>query len=667
MEEELRCPVCQQIYSNPVLLPCGHAMCLNCALQRQCPPSAVTVRPDPDESDTSGSDVDKLSVASETDSGVVCGSGGSRPASYLGSPEPAALALLCRKCGKHVYFDEHGAYNLPRYRTLQKVVDRYVEAKDVVLKCQLCESSPRDAAVLCEQCEVLYCEPCRERCHPSRGPLAQHRLTEPRAGRGGAPSASARHPVPCSCPDHPGQPLVNYCVDCKLAVCNSCVQDGKHRGHELQSLAVIAKAHKTDLSFHLQQLTERAKSAADYIHQLKGLADVVTDNCAEFEATVSERCDELMELIQQRRHQLIQYLHSTRDDKIRSVKQQVSQATVRLQQTNGLLMFCIEALKERDDSAFLQISQMLTHRVASYDLMWGRDITDQSINPDLDLSLETDTVRAAIQQFNFIQMKPPGPPTLLAEECTAENNRLRLRWRPHPTSHHDGFIVQLNDGVGFQDAYCGREAHCLITGLHFNTRYKCRVKGYNSTGDGPPSDAVSLRTTDVAWFTFDPSGRHPDVSLSRDNSSATCDSFESRVALASVGFSRGTHYWEFSVDKFDGNADPAFGMARAGVSRDCMLGKDNKGWSMYIDGKRSWLMHQDIHSGRAEGGIKAGDTVGILLNLTAQKLTFYINDVVQGRIDFGGLQGTFYPAVSLNRNVAVTLHTALEPPVGADC
>ena len=242
MEEELRCPVCQQFYSNPVLLPCGHAMCLNCALQRQCAPAAAAARADPDESDTSGSDVDKLSVASETDSGVVCG-GGSRPASYLGSPEPAALALHCRQCGKHVYFDEHGAYNLPRYRTLQKLVDRYVEAKDVVLKCQLCEGTPRDAAVLCEQCEVLYCEQCRERCHPNRGPLAQHRLVPARAGRGGPPAAG-RHQQPCSCSDHPGQPLVNYCVDCKLAVCNGCVQDGKHRGHELQSLAAIAKTHK---------------------------------------------------------------------------------------------------------------------------------------------------------------------------------------------------------------------------------------------------------------------------------------------------------------------------------------------------------------------------------------------------------------------------------------
>ena len=49
---------------------------------------------------------------------------------------------------------------------------------------------------------------------------------------------------------------------------------------------------------------------------------------------------------------------------------------------------------------------MLTHRVASYDLMWGRDITEQPhVSPDLDLSLEAGSVRAAIEQFNFIEMK----------------------------------------------------------------------------------------------------------------------------------------------------------------------------------------------------------------------------------------------------------------------
>lgn len=44
------------------------------------------------------------------------------------------------------------------------------------------------------------------------------------------------------------------------------------------------------------------------------------------------------------------------------------------------------------------------------------------------------------------------------------------------------------------------------------------------------------------------------------------------MALGSVGFSRGVHYWEFTVDKFDADTDPAFGIARIDVARDKMLG-----------------------------------------------------------------------------------------------
>jgi tripartite motif-containing protein 9/67 len=60
--------------------------------------------------------------------------------------------------------------------------------------------------------------------------------------------------------------------------------------------------------------------------------------------------------------------------------------------------------------------------------------------------------------------------------------------------------------------------------------------------------------------------------LSADGLTATTDSYEPRVLLSSVGFSRGVHYWEFTVDRYDGAADPAFGVARRDVTRDSMLG-----------------------------------------------------------------------------------------------
>lgn len=170
----------------------------------------------------------------------------------------------------------------------------------------------------------------------------------------------------------------------------------------------------------------------------------------------------------------------------------------------------------------------------------------------------------------------------------------------------------------------------------------------------------------MAWFTFDPCIGLPELDFSEDNSTVTCEGYEHRVALGSVGFSRGVHYWEFVVDRYDSDTDPSFGVARLDVAKDQMLGKDDKGWSMYIDKQRSWFMHCGIHVNRSEGGIGPGSTVGILLDLERRRLSFYVNEEPQGPVAFTDLYGVFYPAVSLNRGVTLTLHTAIDAPSDTD-
>lgn len=54
--------------------------------------------------------------------------------------------------------------------------------------------------------------------------------------------------------------------------------------------------------------------------------------------------------------------------------------------------------------------------------------------------------------------------------------------------------------------------------------------------------------------------------------------------------------------------------------------------------------------------------MGVLLDLTRRTLTFSINEDQQGPVAFENLEGLFFPAVSLNRNVQVRASTgALEP------
>lgn len=102
----------------------------------------------------------------------------------------------------------------------------------------------------------------------------------------------------------------------------------------------------------------------------------------------------------------------------------------------------------------------------------------------------------------------------------------------------------------------------------------------------------------VAWFTFDPNSGHRDIILSNDNQTATCSSYDDRVVLGTAAFSKGVHYWELHVDRYDNHPDPAFGVARASVVKDMMLGKDDKAWAMYVDNNRSWFMHCNSHTNR---------------------------------------------------------------------
>lgn len=253
MEEELRCFSCKQYYSNPVLLPCYHALCLNCAVQLQQPAqgaggttigSAGTSGENAESLASGSSDYqesDKLSILSETDSGVVCTS---RPNSYVGTPNgsfPSALSLSCPICHKLVYFDENGAYNLPKYIVMQTIVNRFCEVRSLTLKCQMCENEPaNDATIMCEQCEVLYCDSCKDSCHPSRGPLAKHTLVEPKRGL----NAASFRGKDGKCFEHEEEIINMYCQVCKVGVCALCLMDPRHNSHDVQAIVTMCKSQK---------------------------------------------------------------------------------------------------------------------------------------------------------------------------------------------------------------------------------------------------------------------------------------------------------------------------------------------------------------------------------------------------------------------------------------
>lgn len=237
MEEELRCFLCKEFYREPVLLPCGHALCRVCAvsLQSHVPEAENSA------ASTDYHEADKASVSSETDSGVVCGS---RPNSYAGTPaaplySSAAFSLNCPVCSKLVYLDDNGADGLPPFRVMRTIVERFggvTGAPPAEEACQMCEGDRRAAVVRCEQCSVRYCAGCRDAWHPTRGPLAQHELRA----------------LGTTCSDHGSSPVL-YCNTCLVPICQRCLAE-RHSTHETQQLSSAARAHKVYTYFNYKNM-----------------------------------------------------------------------------------------------------------------------------------------------------------------------------------------------------------------------------------------------------------------------------------------------------------------------------------------------------------------------------------------------------------------------------
>lgn len=81
------------------------------------------------------------------------------------------------------------------------------------------------------------------------------------------------------------------------------------------------------------------------------------ESCAQIEATIHAQCRELIEALRRREETLVEFARRERDTQLRHLRAEVAGCTHHLQHTTALVQFCIEALKEADPCAFLQVTR----------------------------------------------------------------------------------------------------------------------------------------------------------------------------------------------------------------------------------------------------------------------------------------------------------------------
>ena len=50
--------------------------------------------------------------------------------------------------------------------------------------------------------------------------------------------------------------------------------------------------------------------------------------------------------------------------------------------------------------------------------------------------------------YKIVSLSAPGQPSIIPEECSAENNSVTIAWQPYPGSIVDAYTLELDDGSG---------------------------------------------------------------------------------------------------------------------------------------------------------------------------------------------------------------------------
>lgn len=179
-KESLHCPVCQDVFTDPVTLPCGHDFCLSC-----------------------------IQTVWETD-------------------DSNEVPLFCPECRVLLAPD----LTLEINASLQaKVMDKTStptaapcrKSKISTINCDHCIETPSVAVRTCLTCDASLCQ-AHALLHQQRSALREHTVVE-----------VTEDPLSLKCREH-REELKLFCMEEKTPVCCLCVLVGEHKNHKASQL-----------------------------------------------------------------------------------------------------------------------------------------------------------------------------------------------------------------------------------------------------------------------------------------------------------------------------------------------------------------------------------------------------------------------------------------------
>lgn len=199
VEESLKCPVCQDVFTDPVTLPCGHDFCLTCI-------QAVW--------ETDGSNTGPLFCPE-------C-------QVFLASD----LTLEINTCLQSKVKD---TTDRPSTAEIQAATPKKEHKLSSTIHCDHCIETPAVAIKTCLTCDASLCQ-AHALLHQQRSALREHTVVEVTGDL-----------LSLKCREHRDE-LKLFCMEEKIPVCCLCVLVGMHKNHKVAQLHEACTNFKVNFS-----------------------------------------------------------------------------------------------------------------------------------------------------------------------------------------------------------------------------------------------------------------------------------------------------------------------------------------------------------------------------------------------------------------------------------
>ncbi|XP_038006035.1 E3 ubiquitin/ISG15 ligase TRIM25-like isoform X2 [Motacilla alba alba] len=222
LKAELTCPICLELYQEPVSLSCGHSFCRLCiegALRSQCLGTCPTCMAD-------------LGVSLEV------------------------YNNFCLRNIVEVFKATASEAQQAGRESLQQ--DEGAEKGKTVVPCEQCLDEPQPAVKICLICEASLCQAHLSK-HNARDFHQEHMLVEVGEGK-----AEERR-----CRVH-GKLLECYCLREEECICVLCSTAGAHKGHEI---ITMKEGHDKELIELFNTMADLQESKSDLIIALEELQE----------------------------------------------------------------------------------------------------------------------------------------------------------------------------------------------------------------------------------------------------------------------------------------------------------------------------------------------------------------------------------------------------------